>query len=364
MTPDPMARARKGTIRKAIKDLVGEVRTLRPRATPDDALESQRILLVEEMVATALRLHGDDLHIGELRLIRQALREMRSAFTLFGAYRGLKKIAVFGSARTPTTHPDYAAAVEFTRLLTREKWMTMTGAGPGIMQAGIEGPTPEWAFGLCIRLPFEERPNPLIAGDPKLLPFRYFFTRKLAFMGNADAVAAFPGGFGTQDELFEALTLLQCGRNAVIPIVLIEGRDRSGAPLGYWRKWQAFVNEAMFASGWVSAEDEELYTIANTPEEAVELVTGFYRRYRSSRYVDDLLVIRLAAPIGPRACASLGKEFAPLIASGSIEEGNSLAGDDAPDGTPRLWFHHNRKKFGLVRRLIDRINQLPLEGAR
>jgi len=362
MTKPTPPRANTATIRKAIKDLVAEVARLAPATTEGDATQAQRVLIVEEMVGTALRLYGDNLNIGELRLVRQALKEMRAGFTLFGKHRGMRKVAVFGSARTPRDHPDYAAAVEFTRLLTQEKWMTMTGAGPGIMQAGIEGPTREWAFGLCIRLPFEERPNPLIAGDPKLLPFRYFFTRKLAFMGNADAVAAFPGGFGTHDELFEALTLVQCGRNAVIPIVLLEGRDAHGESLGYWNKWQSFVKDALFANGWVSAEDEELYTIARTPPEAARIVTGFYRRYRSSRYVDDLLVVRLDALVGRGACEALTREFAPLIASGCVQEGTTLEGDDAPEGTPRLWFHHNRKRFGLVRRFIDRINELPHES--
>ncbi|MSR28860.1 MAG: LOG family protein [Phycisphaerales bacterium] len=363
---------RKGThprsveVRRAIDQLVDLAIGLNGKgsvADPATKADQSRRHLIEEMVATALRLYGDEINVGELRLMRQSLREMRAGFTMFGKYRSLRKIAVFGSARTPTDHADYKAAVEFTRLLSQRKWMTITGAGPGIMQAGIEGPTPEWAFGLCIRLPFEERPNPLIAGDPKLLPFRYFFTRKLAFMGNADAVAAFPGGLGTQDELFEALTLVQCGRNSVIPIVLIEGTDEHGAPLGYWRNWQNFVQSSMFDNGWVSREDEDLYDIVASPEEAVEIVTGFYRRYQSSRYVDDLLVLRLDSPLGRDACAELTREFSGLLVSGVIEEGRSLDGDDAPDGTPRLWFRHNRKHFGLVRRMIDRINAIPHEAS-
>ncbi len=365
MSTEKTPSTRPKELRRAIESLVALAAGPddSPRGDAPDAERKQRQLLIEEMVTTALGLHGEEINMGELRLMRQALREMRAGFTMFGRYRTLRKVAVFGSARTPEEHPDYGAAREFTRLLALRHWMTITGAGPGIMQAGIEGPSAERAFGLCIRLPFEARPNPLIADDPKLLSFRYYFTRKLAFMGSADAVAAFPGGFGTQDELFEALTLVQCGRNAVIPIVLVEGADGEGHPLGYWRQWESFVRTAMFENGWVSSEDEDFYDIVNSPAAAVEIVTGFYRRYRSSRYVGDRLVLRLDAPLGPAACGELTREFALLLASGSMEEGTDLDGDDAPAGTPRLWFRHNRKYFGLVRRLIDRINAITPVGA-
>lgn len=347
-------------LREAIRETVRLAAPTDPTGREDRA----RRVLVEEMIATSLHLLGGNLNLGELRLMRQALREMRAGFEMFDRHRDLRKIAVFGSARTPPDHPDYNAAFEFTRLLAQRGWMAITGAGPGIMQAGIEGPTAERAFGLCIRLPFEARPNPAIADDPKLLSFRYYFTRKLAFMGSADAVAAFPGGFGTQDELFEALTLVQCGRSAVVPIVLVEGHnEKTGG--SYWRKWEAFVKSTMLETGWISVEDEDLYSIADSPGEAVEIVTRFYRRYRSSRYVDDLMVLRLDKPLGTDACNALAREFAPLIATGTIEEGTTLEGDDAPEGTPRVWFRHNRKYYGLVRRLIDRINEtppLPLES--
>lgn len=341
-------------IRQAIEATV-ELASTPGQGGPD---ADRRRRAVEEMIATSLQLLRGNLNLGEIRLIRQALREMRAGFEMFSPHRELRKIAVFGSARTPPDHPDYKAAFEFTRLLSQEGWMAITGAGPGIMQAGIEGPTPERAFGLCIRLPFEARPNPVIANDPKLLSFRYYFTRKLSFMGNADAVAAFPGGFGTQDELFEALTLVQCGRSAVVPIVLVEGEgERPGG--GYWKKWESFVRSAMLETGWISSEDECFYEIAQSPVEAVKLVTNFYSRYRSSRYVDDLLVIRLDSPLGSAAVKGLAREFAPLISSGTIEEGNSLDGDDAPDGTARIWFRHNRRYFGEVRRMINRINAIP-----
>jgi uncharacterized protein (TIGR00730 family) len=337
-------------LRRAIDEMVALA--LADRASDDE--QQSRAHVISEMVATALHLANDRLTMGELRLIRQSLREMRAAFTMFERFRSLRKVAIFGSARTPRDHPDYIAALDFSRALASRGWMAITGAGPGIMQAGNEGPTPDQSFGLSIRLPFEDRPNPIIEGDPKLLKFRYYFTRKLAFMGSADAVAAFPGGYGTQDELFEALTLVQCGRSSVVPIVLVEGEGGH-----YWERWRSFVNECMERTAWISPEDTDLFTRATSAAEAVEIISTFYRRYRSSRYVGDLLVLRLDALLSPNQLQDLAQEFSPLIESGTMHQGVSLAGDDAPEGTPRIWFHHNRRLFGLIRRLIDRINSLP-----
>ena len=342
-------------LRDAIRSLVQLAATQHMSHPADRA----RLGAIEELVTTALRALGDDIDLGQVKLMRRALREMRASFTLFNHHRSIRKVAVFGSARTPSDHADYAAAHLFTRTLADRGWMAITGAGPGIMQAGIEGPSPEQAFGLAIRLPYEQKPVEAIRHDPKLLEFRHFFTRKLAFMGSADAVAAFPGGYGTQDELFEALTLVQCGRNAIIPIVLVEGLGDDGLPRGYWVRWESFVREAVHAAGWVDTDELSLYRIAASPLEAADIVTGFYRRYRSSRWVGELLVIRLDALLPPGATESLAREFSALLSSGSIEQGTRLAGDDAPDGTPRIWFKHDRRRFGLLRKMIDRINALP-----
>jgi len=342
-------------LREAIRELV-RLATTQHMAHPADRT---RLGAVEELVTTALRALGDDIDLGQVKLMRRALREMRASFTLFNHHRSIRKVAVFGSARTPPDHPDYSAAHVFTRTLADRGWMAITGAGPGIMQAGIEGPSPEQAFGLAIRLPYEQKPVEAIRHDPKLLEFRHFFTRKLAFMGSADAVAAFPGGYGTQDELFEALTLVQCGRNAIVPIVLVEGVGLDGKPLGYWSRWETFMRDAVFAEGWVDADELALYRIASNPTEAADIVTGFYRRYRSSRWVGDLFVMRLDAPLPDGATGTLAQEFRGLLASGTIEQGTSLDGDDAPNGTPRVWFRHDRRRFGLLRKMIDRINALP-----
>lgn len=342
-------------LRDAIRELVRIATTQHMVHTADRT----RLGAIEELVTTALRALGDDIDLGQVKLMRRALREMRASFTLFNHHRSIRKVAVFGSARTPPDHPDYAAAHVFTRTLADRGWMTITGAGPGIMQAGIEGPTPEQAFGLAIRLPYEQKPVEAIRHDPKLLEFRHFFTRKLAFMGSADAVAAFPGGYGTQDELFEALTLVQCGRNAIVPIVLVEGIGLDGNPLGYWPRWETFIRDAVFAQGWVDSDELALYRIASNPVEAADIVTGFYRRYRSSRWVGELFVMRLDAPLPDGATGALAQEFHGLLESGTIEQGMSLDGDDAPDGTPRIWFRHDRRRFGLLRKMIDRINGMP-----
>jgi uncharacterized protein (TIGR00730 family) len=342
-------------LRDAIRELV-RLATTQHMAHPADRA---RLGAIEELVTTALRALGDDIDLGQVKLMRRALREMRASFTLFNHHRSTRKVAVFGSARTPPDHPDYAAAHVFTRTLADRGWMAITGAGPGIMEAGIAGPSPEQAFGLAIRLPYEQKPVESIRHDPKLLEFRHFFTRKLAFMGSADAVAAFPGGYGTQDELFEALTLVQCGRNAVVPIVLVEGVGLDGQPLGYWRRWETFIRDAVHASGWVDTDELSLYHMAASPLEAADVVTGFYRRYQSSRWVGELFVMRLDALLPDGATASLAREFSGLLESGSIEQGTSLDGDDAPEGTPRIWFRHDRRRFGLLRRMIDRINTLP-----
>ena len=342
-------------LRDAIRELV-RLATTQHMSHPADRA---RLGAIEELVTTALRALGDDIDLGQVKLMRRALREMRASFTLFNHHRAIRKVAVFGSARTPPDHPDYGAAHVFTRTLADRGWMAITGAGPGIMQAGIEGPSPEQAFGLAIRLPYEQKPVEAIRHDPKLLEFRHFFTRKLAFMGSADAVAAFPGGYGTQDELFEALTLVQCGRNAIVPIVLVEGIGLDGKPLGYWARWESFIRDAVFAEGWVDADELALYRIAANPVEAADIVTGFYRRYRSSRWVGELFVIRLDAPLPEGATVTLAQEFRGLLDSGGIEQGTSLDGDDAPEGTPRIWFRHDRRRFGLLRRMIDRINTMP-----
>jgi uncharacterized protein (TIGR00730 family) len=307
--------------------------------------------LVRELLVAGLKLIPDGRDTGELKLITAAVKELRYAYRVFGQYREPHKVTIFGSARTPENHPDYIAAVEFGRLMAARGWMAITGAGDGIMKAGHVGPGREASFGVAIRLPFETTANTVIAGDNKLIHFRYFFTRKLMFISQAEAVALFPGGFGTMDEAYEALTLVQTGKATMVPIVMIEGPGGD-----YWRRWEDWTRTVLDKQ-FISPEDTGLYYIAKDPADAAEHIVRFYRLYHSSRYVKDDLVIRLKRPLSRACLDGLNAEFAVLIKDGRIEQRGALEGETDFLDLPRLVFRHTRHKFGMVRRLIDRINE-------
>ncbi len=320
-------------------------------AEQPDAEEFQT-RIAADMVRTALRLLRDGADSGQLKLMNSALKEMRYAYRVFDRFRGRRKISIFGSARTPVDHPDYDAARRFSALMAESDWMSITGAGLGIMQAGHEGPQREHSFGLSIRLPFETTANEIIEGDPKLINFRYFFTRKLMFMSHADAVAVFPGGFGTMDELFEALTLIQTGKNNIVPVVLVEGDGGH-----YWKDWLVYIREHLLDNGWISPEDPNLFHVATTVEDAAHAVLRFYRRYHSSRYVRERLVIRIDAPLTAAQLEELNDRFAVLLEAGRIEQGTAFPEEADHLDLPRVHFHHNRRHLGTVRALIDVINE-------
>jgi len=346
------------SIRDRLQALVRDAGSIAGDAGHPDAAGRRR-RHVEELASTALKLLGDGLDVGQVKLLELALKEMRRSYRLFNRYRGVRKVSIFGSARTPETHPDYHAAREFGRLMAAESWMAITGAGDGIMKAGHEGPTREASFGLSIRLPFETNANDVIAGDDKLLSFRYFFTRKLMFVSHSDAVAVFPGGFGTMDEIFEVLTLVQTGKSPLVPIVLVEGADTEGKPLGYWKRWEFGVVENLLAQGWIGKEDPGLYEFASSPADAVQRILRFYHRYHSSRYVGDDLIIRLKRPLAPAQVDDLDREFRPLVKTGRIEQVGEVEGESEHPGLPRLRFHFAKRGFGMLRRMVDRINGFP-----
>jgi uncharacterized protein (TIGR00730 family) len=308
--------------------------------------------LIRELLQTGLKLAADDRDLGELKLITNSFKELRYALKVFGRFKQPHKITIFGSARTPETHPDYAACVEFSKLMADAGWMSITGAGMGIMKAGHVGPGRDASFGVAIRLPFETNANEVIQGDEKLIHFRYFFTRKLMFISQAEAVALFPGGFGTQDEAFEALTLIQTGRSTPMPVVLVEGEGGE-----YWKGWDQFIRRQLLDRHWISPEDPELYYIAKDPRDAAEHVLRFYRNYHSSRYVRDEFVIRLKQPLKDEDVARLEQEFKVLIKTGGLAQRGPLEGEEDSLHLPRLVFTHTKHKFGLVHRLIDRINE-------
>ncbi|MCA9271593.1 MAG: LOG family protein [Phycisphaerales bacterium] len=307
--------------------------------------------LVRDLMTAALKLIPDGRDTGELKLISAAVKELRYAYRVFGQYPSTRKVTIFGSARTPADHPDYAAAVEFSRLMAQRQWMAITGAGDGIMKAGHEGPGREASFGVAIRLPFETSANTVIAGDEKLINFRYFFTRKLMFLSQCDAVAVYPGGFGTMDEVYEVLTLVQTGKSSMIPIVLLEGEG-----VRYWDEWHEFVTEKLLGHKMINDEDRSLYRVCRTAQEGVEEIERFYRVYHSSRYVRDDLVIRMNYAIRDEDVAKLNEEFGMLVKSGQIVQCGPYPEETDHLDMPRLAFTHTRYHYALVRRLIDRIN--------
>lgn len=307
--------------------------------------------MVRDLLATSLKLIRDGRDSGEIKLMTGSLKELRHAYRVFGPYRSSRKVSIFGSARTPPAHADYAAAVEFSKMMAAMQWLVITGAGGGIMQAGHEGPGREASFGLAIHLPFETTANNVIAGDSKLINFRYFFTRKVMFMSQADAVAVFPGGYGTLDELYETLTLVQTGKASMKPIVMVEGAGGD-----YWRHWENGVRKSLVERGLVSPEDRDLFYIADDPADGANHIKHFYRNYHSSRYVKDDLVIRLNHRLRDEDVSLLEHEFGRLIKSGGIVQRGPYEAEDEFLSLPRLAFTHTRSHFGTVRQMIDRIN--------
>ncbi len=308
--------------------------------------------LVRELLTVGLKLIPDGRGTGELKLMASALKELRYAYRVFGQYPDRYKVSIFGSARTPSDHPDYIMAVEFSRLMAHRQWMVITGAGDGIMKAGHEGPGREASFGVAIRLPFETTANEVIAGDEKLIHFRYFFTRKLMFLSQADAIVLFPGGFGTMDEAFETLTLVQTGKASMIPIVMLEG-DSSD----YWEQWDEFACTRLLSRGLINPEDRSLYYIATSSVDAADHIDRFYRNYHSSRYVRDDLIIRLKNRLRDDDIERLEEEFRVLIKRGGFSQRGPYDVEDENLDLPRLAFTHTRYKYGIVRKLIDAINE-------
>ena len=315
------------------------------------------VCLLAEMVTTAVAMARGKTTHGDFKLANRSLKEMRESGEVFHPYRDRRKVAVFGSARTDPEAPEYQATVELTRRLKELEFMTITGAGPGIMAAGNEGATREDSFGLNITLPFEASANEFIAGDPKLIDYNYFFTRKLAFVKEADAAVGMPGGFGTMDEVFEALTLIQTGKASVYPVVLLD------APGGdYWKSWDEFVRGHLYKDGLISESDFSLYIVTDSIDEAINEITKFYYNFHSYRYVGDRLVIRMLSELSEEAVEKLNVDFADLIKSeGKIRQREALPEEKyEPDlaELPRLVLRHRRRNFGRLRELIDAVNEL------
>ena len=322
----------------------------------EEAGGSPHTEFLQEMIQTVLRLAGDHADRGEIKILNAALRELVYAFRVFAPYRGIRKVTMFGSARTTEDQPEYLQALDFAHQISRRGWMVITGAGDGIMKAGQGGAGRERSFGVNIRLPFEQQANDIIKNDPKLITFKYFFTRKLIFVKEADAIALFPGGFGTLDETFEILTLMQTGKSNPLPVVCV---DREGGD--YWNAWDGYVRNVLVPRGLIFPEDVLLYRVTDRVETAVAEITGFYRNYHSSRYVGDRLVVRLQhAPTGGEL-DRLNDEFRDILVDGMLTVRPALpeeTNDHAIAHLPRLVLRFNRRDIGRLRQLIDALNQL------
>jgi uncharacterized protein (TIGR00730 family) len=308
--------------------------------------------LVRDIMQTTLSLLRDQADPGEAKLIARSLRELRYALKIFRPYRDTRKVSIFGSARTPVDHSDYRCAARFAQAIAASGWMVITGAGDGIMRAGHEGAGPDASFGVSIRLPFETNANDIIKDSPRLVTFRYFFTRKLMFVWQAHALVLLPGGFGTLDECFEVLTLIQTGKAPMIPVVMLAPRDND-----YWHHFDHYARSHLLAKGMISPEDLNLYHIFDDPDAAAHHVLNFYRNYHSERMVGDRFVIRMLHALTDAQLQAINAEFSDLVADGRIEQSGPLEGETVHLELPRLHYTSTRRSFARHRALIDRINQ-------
>ncbi|MGA7935985.1 MAG: LOG family protein [Kovacikia sp.] len=346
-----------------------------PLPNPSESLHADVLRLLERLpnskhgeliqlaLSTIVRMADDEIDRLDWKICNASLQDMERAFKTFYPYRHVRKTAIFGSARIGADSPEYQMAVEFAHAITKQGFMVITGAGGGIMQAGNEGAGQEKSFGLNIQLPFEQGANPFIEGDRKLIPFKYFFTRKLFFLRESDALALFPGGFGTQDEAFECLTLSQTGKSSPMPLVLI---DKPGG--NYWNDWNEYIQKQLLKRGLISPEDPSIYTITDQIDVACEAIASFYRVFHSCRYVGNRLVIRLNSELTDEDIAWLNESFSDILVKGRIEKSTPLPQEaqDAAIGVSRLLLYFNQRDLGRLYQLIGEVNRLgiPREEAR
>lgn len=333
-----------GSFDKAISDLI------QARGGEENSF------LVQEMITTALKLVDEKASRGDLKVVNTALKELRYAFKIFTPYRHIKKVSVFGSARAHKHSNEYKAAQLFAKRAVEKGFMVITGAASGVMEAANAGAGPGKSFGINIRLPHEQEANPYIREDRNLINFKYFFTRKLVFIKESNAVVLFPGGYGTHDECFEILTLIQTGKSQPMPVVMM---DNPAEP--YWSDWLRFVERQLLSRGYISPEDMAFFKIVDTAEAAVEEILHFYRNYHSARYVKDLFVMRVhRAP--KKMMANLNQRFRDVIGpKGKFEAARFLPEEELEEGVdlalPRIAFPFKRTSFGRIRQIIDCINE-------
>lgn len=335
---------RDSELNRALEDLVE--RAAEEYGVSEGADEARQIIV------SALRLLRDGAPRGDIKLVNNALKELRHSFRVFEPYRQTRKVAVFGSARTQPEQPEWEQARVFAERIVQRGWMVITGAGDGIMGAAQGGAGRASSFGVNIRLPFEQSANATIDGDAKLINFRYFFTRKLTFVKEAHAIALFPGGFGTHDEGFEALTLMQTGKSEILPVVFVDAPGGS-----YWRDWQEYIQSHLKETALIGEHDLGLFKITDDVDEAASEILNFYSNYHSSRYVDDLLVVRTRIAPTAEQLERINEDFKDIITGGRIEVGDALPREAGEvEHYPRMTLRFNRRDIGRLRGLIDRLN--------
>jgi hypothetical protein len=324
----------------------------------DEWLRAQNDYINEDQFAgilrTLLKLAQDDAERGDLKILNRTLQELRHAFRIFAPYRHMRKVSIFGSTRVLESDPYYHLARRVGEELAKANFMVITGAGPGIMQAGHEGAGREKSFGVNIRLPSVQDANPFIRNDPKLMNFHFFFTRKLMFVKEADAVVIFPGGFGTHDELLESITLAQTGKTHLVPIILMDVADGT-----YWARWQEFLRDDVMSRGYIAEREMTFFRIHTKAEEAVKEIKDFYRNFHSYRFVKHDLVIRLQHPPSPGLIDRLNRDFADIVSGGPVRQTDPLPVEANDAGTlhlHRLLMRFNREDYARLRQMIDVIN--------
>ena len=311
---------------------------------------------IYEIMASVATMATEDLERLDLKITNTAVQEMHEAFRIFEPYGKAPKVTMFGSARTAPTDPLYIQARQTAQLLAEKGWMVVTGAGPGIMAAGMEGAGRDMSMGINIRLPFEQSANQFIDADPKLVTMKYFFTRKLMLIKESDGFVVFPGGFGTLDEAFELLTLVQTGKAEPVPIVFID------VPGGtYWKGWLEFMENEVRDHGWISPNDHVLFKITDSAEEASDEILGFFKNYHSRRFVNNKLVIRLRYEPTEAEVAKLAEDFADICITGTITKTEALPAEvrheDELDKF-RITLHFDQMANARLRELINALNVL------
>jgi len=332
---------------KALDGLINEL------AKRSGSVETEQIL--REILTTTVKLGLESGDRGDLKLVNNTLKELRYSFKIFSPYRHVKKAVIFGSARSKDTSVEYKMAEEFARKLTEKGYMIVTGGGPGVMEAGNKGSKTGEDFALNIRLPFEQKTNPYIHEKDKIIYFKYFFTRKLIFIKETDATALFQGGFGTQDEGLEMLTLIQTGKSRPRPVVLMEPKGSK-----YWAQWMHFVNKELVKKGYIKKEDLELFRIARTVDEAIKYIEDFYKVYHSIRYVTGLTVLRLNKEISDKTLEFINQEFKDILTSGEIKRSPPMDKEIQEEeylNLPRLVMNFNMRDYGRLCEMIRVINR-------